>query len=110
MLIALWILGLVCLRAQPLPIGWSQNISAEVVFNQARAISENVPYLEASKSKLINNPASGFIIYQRRMPDGKIETQNVRTHLGRISAHRQLRHAFLASAAKAENSTGNDIV
>lgn len=71
--------GSFCLRAQLLPEGWSQHISAEEILAKAKAITESVPYIKASKSKMINDPASGFVIFQRRMPDGKIETKNVRT-------------------------------
>jgi hypothetical protein len=84
--IVFWAFIMGSLKAQPLPEGWWQHISAEEVFTKAQKISRDLPYLKTGKSKLINDSAGGFIFYQRRMPGGNVETKNVRTHLGRTTS------------------------
>lgn len=72
--------------AQPLPAGWWQDLSAEEVFTKAKAFTDNTPCLKTSKDRLINNPAGGFIRFQRLISTGKMETKNVRISHGRTSS------------------------
>jgi hypothetical protein len=77
--------GILCLAAEPLHEGWWQD-SAEVVLKQAQSTTLKVDFLHTSKARLQDDPQRGFELFQRRTPEGNVETKIVSKRGSRVQS------------------------
>lgn len=70
----------------PMADNWWQALMPVDILVQATRTTEAVPCLKAEKAKTVNDPERGFVLLQRRQPDGIIETKKIRMVRGRTSS------------------------
>jgi hypothetical protein len=78
LILAQWLVSL-CFALTPssLPAGWWQQMSAQSILAKAESITHDLSYFEGTKAHLLDDRDASIEFFQRKMPDGTIETKLV---------------------------------